>query len=348
VDIGDHVKKGALLAELDAPDLVKDMEQAQISLELAKIKVEQQGSHVEGAVLEQRSAELAIKNREAELTIAKAAQARWEQEVKRVTDLVAKGVVDQSILDEAVRQVQENKGRVDAAKAAVEIAKTDSELKQSRVALARATLKIEKLHLVSASVDVERAEGKLSYTHITAPFDGIVTTRNVSVGDFVSTNNTARMLRIIGTDRMRLVVNVPGKDAVHVRVGMTVSIVIDGKTITAKVARISSSLDEKTGTMRVEADVPNSEGHLLEGMYCRTSVNLGILKPNALTIPLSCLIEGGGPDAVFVAKDGKAVLTKIVGQIQGDIVEVYSGLNADDLVVANPQGLKNGAAVPLK
>jgi HlyD family secretion protein len=351
VDIGDHVKRGQVLAEIDAPDLLKDLEQAKISLELAKAKVVQQEAMVEIAVAEHRSAQTVITQREAEVAIAKAELTRWEQELERMARLVKQKVVDQATFDEMSSKHQSSKGRLDAAKAAVDTAKSETEIKKSRVRSAHAALQIEQLQMDSARVGLERAEIVVGYTRISAPFDGIVTTRNVNVGTVVSNKNTAAMLRIIRAGGMRLVVQIPQLDAVNVRVGMPVSIVLDAdrrKTINAKVARISSSLDRATQTMRVEADVPNPDGRLLEGMYGHASIKLGVVGPDAMTIPRSCLIPGHDALAVFVVKDGKAVLTEIDGQIHGELMEVRSGLNAADLVVANPQGLKNGDAVPKK
>jgi multidrug efflux pump subunit AcrA (membrane-fusion protein) len=348
VDIGDHVKRGQLLAEIDAPDLLKDLEQAKISLELAKAKVMQQEAMVEIAGAEHRSAETIITQREAEVAIAKAGHARCEAEYVRLNVLVQKKVVDQATLDDALQQLQSSKGRLDVAKTAVATAKTEAEIKQSRGRLAQAALKIEKLQLEFTLVGLERTEIVVAYTHIAAPFDGIVTTRNVNIGAVVSNKNTAPLIRIIRADRMRLVVQIPELDAINVRVGMPMSIVIDSdrqKTISAKVARLSSTLDPRTRTMRVEADVPNPDGHLLEGMYGIATVKIGVVRPDAMTIPRSCLVREDEPFRVFVAKDDKDVITEIEGRIYGDFVEVYSGLRTDDQVVLDPLGLKNGDAV---
>jgi RND family efflux transporter MFP subunit len=350
VDIGDRVVRGQLLAEIDAPDLQKDLEQAKISLALAKGKIVQQEAMVEIAVAEHRSAQTIITQREAELAVAKADLTRVQLQLKRVAAMVDNRSVERGMLDESTILVQSSKGRVDAANVAVETAKAESEIKRSRVRLAEAALQIEKLNLDSAHVGLERAEIFVAYTRISAPFDGIVTTRNVNTGTVVSNKTAAPIIRIIRADLMRLVLQISQQDAVHIRVGMPVSITVGqgGKAITTKVARVSSSLDPKTASMRVEADVPNLDGHLVDGMFTNTEIKVGVLRPDAMMIPHSCLITENTPFSVFVVKDGKAVRTYIDGDPLLDGVEVRRGLRADDQIVLDPRGLKDGDAVPTK
>jgi multidrug efflux pump subunit AcrA (membrane-fusion protein) len=108
------------------------------------------------------------------------------------------------------------------------------------------------------------------------------------------------------------------------------------------VSRMASFLDRKTGTMRVEVDVVNPKGLLMEGMVGRASIKLGTINPKVLVIPRSCIVDPG----VFVVKDGKARFVPVrFGTSQGNWIEALSGLNADDQVVLHPSGLKEGTAV---
>src|SRR5262249_24418388 len=111
------------------------------------------------------------------------------------------------------------------------------------------------------------------------------------------------------------------------------------------VSRMASFLNRKTGTMRVEVDVANPKGLLLEGMFGRAAIKLRTINPKALVIPRSCIVDPG----VYVVKDGKARLVPVrFGTSQGRMIEALTGLNADDEVVLHPAGLHDGARVEVK
>ena len=359
VDIGSRVKKGDVLAVIDSADLVKDQELAKIALELARAKVDQQEAKVETAKTEVLAAEATIKARQAELVSSKSNQNYRTKVLERMKKLQQSNAVPREEVDSEMAKYEAALAGTTAAEAALEKAKAEKNQTLSRVRLAETALKLERLQVRAAQVGLEKAELLVNHTRLTAPFDGVVTTRNLVAGDVVSAKNPRAVLKINRTDKMRLVVLVPESDAVFVRPGMPVDLEIaalgDRKFSGLTVSRTASFLQGKilepenlmfdTRTMRVEVDVPNPKGQFMEGMFGRASIKLGIIHPKALVIPLSCVETPG----VFVVKDGKARFVPVrFGNYQGGNIEALSGLTADDEVVLHPKGLKDGAAVEIK
>jgi RNA polymerase sigma factor (sigma-70 family) len=349
VDIGSRVKKWDALAVIEAPDLAKDQELAKIALELARAKVEQQEAKVETAKMEVLAAEATIKARQAELVSSKSNQNYRGKVLERMKKLQQSNAVPREEVDSEMAKYEAALAGTIAAEAALEKAKAEKNQTLSRVRLAETALKLDQLQVRSAQVSLEKAELVVNHTRLTAPFDGVITMRDLAAGDVISAKNPRAVLKINRTDKMRLIVNVAETDAVFVHPGMPVSLEIDTlgnqKFSGLTVSRMASFLDRKTGTMRVEVDVPNPKGQLMEGMFGRASIKLGITHPKALSVPRSCIVDPG----VFVVKDGKARFVPVrFGASHGGRIEVLSGLNADDDVVLHPGGLKDGAAVEIK
>ena len=121
----------------------------------------------------------------------------------------------------------------------------------------------------------------LGYTVVTSPYDGVVTKRHFSRGDFVrgadSGGERVPLLAVERTDLMRVVVQVPDRDVPYVTVGDPAALEIDalpGRNFTAKVSRYADSEDPASRLMRTEVDVPNPDGVLRRGMYGRATLTL--------------------------------------------------------------------------
>jgi HlyD family secretion protein len=147
------------------------------------------------------------------------------------------------------------------------------------------------------------------------------------------------------------VIQVPDLDVPLLDVGDKVTVAVDalkGREFTGSVARLGKSEDPTTRTMRVEVDLPNPEGLLVEGMYGRATIELQPPTDN-LTVPAACVVghAGRGKAAVFVVRDGKAQRTPVtLGGDDGSSVEVLSGLGPNDEVIVRPGStLDDGAPV---
>ncbi len=361
VDIGAHVKKGQVLAEIDAPLLVLDEKQAAAGVKQVKGQLREGEARIAALKSEVQTARAVILQRQADLASAKANLAFQGRQYQRFKALSEANSIDVRLLDEKEAQRNAAQAQVGAAEAAVGAARAELEVKQSRVAQAEAALEPLQAGLETAEIALEKARYVLGLTKITSPVDGVVTRRSYQNGHYLRTAEQAGglpLLTVQRTDRVRVVVHVAEQDVPLTEPGVPVDVRISalpGVRLTGyKVSRIGFALDKTTATMRAEIDVPNPRQQLRPGMYGSATLHLKT-QPDRLRIPASALIDlgqerKGGPGrvAVYVVRDGKAHLTPIQQGIREDPdVEIVAGLRPSDLVVIHPKGLK-GAAVPVE
>ena len=294
------------------------------------------GDHVQAgqpvAEIEAPEMEEQVRQSKANLQLARAAmdqaQANYQQgksdtELARVTaqrwsNLAAKGVVSRQENDQYQSQYQSRMAALESLEKAVGV-------QRSNVAAAEANL--------------ARIERMQSYLVVKAPFDGVITLRNVDVGALVNSGSTL-LFRIAQTSTLRTYLNVPQEQASSVRAGQPARLSVSnlpGRQFTGAVARTANSLDPTSRTLLVEVHVPNREGALLPGMYAR--VELVSPRTDApLLIPSDALIaRGEGMEVAVVREDHRVHVQKIeVGRDYGDRLEVAAGLRDGDMVIANP------------
>ena len=181
-----------------------------------------------------------------------------------------------------------------------------------------------------------------------APFDGVITQRNVDVGALVNTGNTL-LYRIAQTGTLRTYINVPQSSASSIRTGQEALLTVSnlpGRTFTGTVARTANSLDPATRTLLVELHVPNADGALLPGLYCQIRLNSPRINPPLLIPSDSLIVRTGGTLVAVVRPDHTIHLQPLaVGRDFGDRIEVLSGLADGDSIITNPgdiarEGLK--------
>jgi RND family efflux transporter MFP subunit len=362
VDIGDRLKRGQVLAKIDAPQLALGERQAAAALRQARGQVREAEARVAGAKAEVHAARSAALRRRAELDAARAAVASRRQQYQRLQKLREEKSIDQRLVDEKEGLLRAAQGQARAAEAAVEGAKADLAVRQSKVVQAEAALEAAQAGAEAAAAALERARLSLSQATVRSPFDGVVTRRNVVDGDRVRPDGRGGplpLLTVQRTDPLRVVVQVPGRDAALTAPGTPVELTLDalpGRRFTGlKVARVAFAVDEQTRAMRAEVDVPNPKQELRPGMYGAATILLARGRPDALRVPASALVArpaGKGTAAarraVYVVRGGHARLTPVrVGAEQGGEAEVLAGLRPTDRVVADPRALA-GESVPVK
>ena len=191
----------------------------------------------------------------------------------------------------------------------------------------------------AAEANLARLESMKSYRVVTAPFDGVITLRNVDVGALVNIGTTL-LFRIAQTTTLRTYVSVPQTNADFVHRGDTASLTVSnlpGRVFRGTIARTANALDPASRTLLVEIHVPNGSGVLLPGMYAQVELNSSRTE-SPLLIPSDALIvRGDGTQVALVRQDHRIHLQKIeVGRDYGDRLEVMSGLHLGDSVIANP------------
>jgi RND family efflux transporter MFP subunit len=200
--------------------------------------------------------------------------------------------------------------------------------------------------------DTKQAEINLSYTQVKAPFDGIVTARQVSIGELVGVGNPTVLATVVQLDPIYVNFNVSEQDVVRLRAGirsrgMTET---DLRQIPIEVGLVDETgyphkgtldyaypgVTSSTGTLAVRGALPNSDRVLLPGYFVRIRVPLA-QEPNALLIPdVAIGNDQGGRYVLVVGKDGIVEQRKIeTGDMRGDMRIITQGLNADDNVIVS-------------
>jgi len=193
-----------------------------------------------------------------------------------------------------------------------------------------------------ARASLERTQTLLNFSHITAPFSGIVTARYADPGAFIpagssgSTAQSAAVVTLMDFDTVRLQVAVPESEAPLVTVDQPVKFSVEstpGKVFEAKISRFGYALDSATKTTAVEADVPNANLLLRPGMYA--TVRVGVEKhAGVITLPIEALVMEKAAAFVFKNADGRAKKTPIkIGFNDGVRFEAIEGVTENELVL---------------
>jgi len=281
VDIGAHVEKDQLLAEIDTPDLDQQLAQARSQAKLAQKSLEQ----------------------------AKSTNTKWQ-------DLFHQGVV--------------------------------SELDSENMATSQAT---NQANTEAFAANLRFLEQEVAFKRVTAPFPGIITIRNVNVGDLITANNTSfEMFHIQQTNPLRVYFRLPQSDTSHITVGQTFDVQVgaqSAKTYPGKVSSTSGAVSPDSRTMLVELQVDNSKNEILPGSYATIRVPASVLG-KMLLLPDNTLIFRGKDQQVGVVDDKGVVKLRDVkvGRDFGVQSEILGGVTESDKVIVNPSdSLTTGTTV---
>jgi RND family efflux transporter MFP subunit len=174
---------------------------------------------------------------------------------------------------------------------------------------------------------------------VRAPFDGVITQRNVDDGALVTATNTL-LFRVAKNDILRTFIDVPQIYAPSIKVGITADLTFvqhPGQVFHGKVTRTSESLNLNTRTLLTEVDIDNKDGRLLPGMYATVTLNLP-RTVSSILIPGEALVFRANGTTVAIVDDRRTVTFRkvVVGHDYGASIEIVSGLQAGDAVVVNP------------
>lgn len=189
---------------------------------------------------------------------------------------------------------------------------------------------------VTARAQAENARLRLDFATLRAPHDGIVSARSVQPGQVVAAG--AELLRLIRDQRLEWRAELPEAELIRITPGVEVRLQgPDGEPVAGTVRKVSPSLDSRTRTGTVFADLP-APGALRAGMYAEGDLLLGAR--DVLTVPAAAVVERDGYRYLFVLGEGDVVAQRRIetGAREGGVVEVRSGLEAAERVVAEGAG----------
>jgi RND family efflux transporter MFP subunit len=328
VDRGSVVQRGQLLVRMSAPELASHTSEAE-----ARVRGAQQQR------LEMESRVQSVREQRAEVEAKLAADDGTYRRLKAAS--ATPGVVAENDVDVARGVVEGDKARI---RALAENEKAARSVVQSQLQNERAT------RAAASSVrDIE------AYLKITAPFDGVITERNVDKGSLAGPSvgpSSPPMLRLQQISRLRLVISVPEADVSGVTTGARIKFTVPafpGEDFFGVLERISHTLDEKTRTMPVELDVLNDSARLAPGMFPEVSWPATRPRPS-LFVPASAIATT--TDRVFVVRirNGTTEWVDVKrGMSMGDLVEVFGDLQENDVVaMRGTDELRSGVTVNTK
>jgi len=328
VDIGSYVKRGQMLVQLDESELKLRVDQAAAQVEQAKAAVRQAEEKI-GL----RSGQAFDPNKVAEVAAAKVALDLADKNLKRAEKLIESGDVSRSFYDE-------QRARRDQLKEQYEV-----QLAQARQNYA--AVDVSRTNVANALAALALARKNLSYAVIPAPIDGFVSERTADLGEYVSPQQ--KVVTIVRTNPLRIRIDIPEQAIPEVKVGQSVSITTSAwpdKNFAGRVARIAPNVSAQSRTLTVEAEIENSGNALKPGQFATVRILQERAEP-AVLVPSRAVVSEAGVNRVYVIKDGHAEQRLVqTGQTDGDLIEIRSGVAADELVAtSNLEQLSDGIAV---
>nr|WP_295836696.1 efflux RND transporter periplasmic adaptor subunit [uncultured Azospirillum sp.] len=257
---------------------------------------------------------------------------------------VAKGTVLVR-LDDAIARATLAQAQASIAFSRAELSRADQLVRQNTGPLRNREQASAKLLADEAAVQLAKAQ--LDKQVITAPFDGVLGLRKVSVGDFVQAGKDIVNLEDI--DTLKLDFRVPEMFLPAVKVGQTVKVAVDafgGRSFDGTVYAIDPLVDVNGRALAIRARVPNPDGSLRPGLFARVSLTLTTV-PDAVLVPEQAIVAFGKDQYVFKVVDGKVAQTKVtLGERRNAEVEISKGLTPGDMVVTAGQlKIRDGAPV---
>jgi RND family efflux transporter MFP subunit len=315
VDVGDRLRQGQTIATLEIPEMADELTRVRATKSRSASEVNRMREELARA--------------EAAHTAAHTVFQRLETVAKTRPTLIA------------AQEIDDARGRDQAAEAQISAARAALESAQQQVDVGQA--------------DVEKTLTMNAYATITAPFAGIVTHRYADTGAMIpagTSSNTMPVIKLSQNSTLRLILPVPESLSARVHRGDSVQVQVGAlnKQFTGRVTRMADSVSTSTRTMETEIDVPNPSLELIPGMYAKAVLSID-RRPHALTIPLAAIAGTEAKPAVYLVDPGGHVRIQPVtlGLQTADRAQVLSGLEDGAMVVTSGRaGLTAGQAVTPK
>ncbi|HMF56067.1 MAG TPA: efflux RND transporter periplasmic adaptor subunit [Pyrinomonadaceae bacterium] len=328
VDLGSFVQRGAVLVRLDDRD-------ARIRLEQAQAQVAQQQ-----AAVRQAEARIGLRPGQSfdptnvpDVKSARVALDLANKQMARFDRLIETGDVSRSAYDQ-------QRAQRDQLLHQYEVALEQARQNYAAVETARAAV-------ASAKTQIDSARKAIADAVITAPIGGYVADRQADLGEYISPSS--KVVTIVRTNPLRVRIDIPEQSVGNVQTGQTVSVTVSAfpdRTFAGRIARISPNVTATSRTLTVEAEVQNPDNALKPGQFATVRIQQPQTTPTIL-VPARAVRTEGTSSSVFVIKNGRAEQRVVqLGQAEGDLMEIRTGLAADEAVAtSNVEQLQDGMAV---
>lgn len=307
VDLGSHVQTGQVLADIDPTDYKFRVQQAEALVTQTRARL---------GILDRASDEV----KPEETAIVREAQAalREAQFIFETTGKLQK----EGILS-----------RIDFEKAQVRRQAAEAAYQGAR----------EQVMQLSAELSERRAQSALARQNLSdctvrAPFAGAVTRRQASAGEYLPVNSP--LLTLVRQHPIRIRVEVPERLAPKVRIGQPIQTLVQGQSArTGRVVRLSPAIEAQSRSLVIEGEIPNENGILRPGSFAEVVITVD---PSArgIAIPRNSILSFAGTDRVLIVSNGRLDdrIVKTGRSLEGDTVEILSGLEPQMDVVITPDG----------
>jgi RND family efflux transporter MFP subunit len=328
IDIGDRVKAGQLIAEIETPTVDAEVAQAKADLAQAHASLASARAKLKEAKAQDQAAQAQVEKAQSDLYLTKVTADRWEK-------MADGGAVTMQSRDEKVTSYAAQSAQVKSAEAQKAAA-------DQNVASAESDVKLSEATVQAKVASLNRYLATQSFKYVRAPFDGVITYRKVDPGALITSGSQSasqQLFEMAQIEHLRIYIDVPQTISMFLEPGQKAEIHVTeypGRTFPGLVSNVSGALDQNTRTRQTEVRIENKDHALLPGMYAQ--VKIQVQRPDKwVSIPGPSLIPLDNGMNVVVVQNNKAHFQKVViGRDFGDTVEIRAGLNDNDIVVVSP------------
>jgi RND family efflux transporter MFP subunit len=329
VDIGDQVKEGQVLAEIDTPTIDQELAQSEADVAEARAQLMRAKANLKEAKAKDESVEADVVRTKAEQVFAAVTADRW-------VNMASRGAVSFQSRDEKSTALAAQNASLEAARAQKRASDQSVLAAQSQVAVASAGV-------TAKLAAVARYQAEQAFKFVRAPFDGVITFRKVDPGALItagSQTQNVELFQMAKLDIMRIYVHIPQSVSRYLETGQPAELYISGypdRVFRGTVTNVAGALDPQTRTRQTEVKIANPDHALLPGMYAQVKVTVS--RPERwIRVPSNAVIPRGNDLEVVVVKDSKAHYQKVsLGRDFGDEMEIKAGLQGNETLIISPE-----------
>jgi RND family efflux transporter MFP subunit len=274
--------------------------------------------------------------------------AKWMVDIgDRVTAGQTLAIIDSPEVDQELNQARAN---LELARANLELARVTADrwktlghqnaVAQQDVDEKVADFDARQADVNAATANVERLEQLKGFETVVAPFDGVISDRNIDIGTLINSGSGPELFHLSQSDILRAYVDVPQRYVPDVHIGVPVDVEVaefPGESFPGKVARLAGALNAASRTLQVEVEIPNHDRRLFAGMFCELRFHFAPANPPVVIPSNDAIIRADGTLVAVVTDRNTIHLQKVkLGRDFGTQIEILDGLPENARIVENP------------